>query len=161
MQIKFPFDSSKPVAGEASVEINKPINEVFSYVGENFFYNYPKWAVEVVKFQPLDGEKVFVGAKAKQVRKESGSEIESIFEITDYKPSLTLSFQGINSSYKHSYLLETGEEKKPTRLTFRFELLELEIFMRPFEKMIRIAIEDGAENTVENIKKLIEVETTQ
>jgi hypothetical protein len=27
--------------------------------------------------------------------------------------------------------------------------------MRPFEKLIRYAIEDGAENTVENIKNLI------
>lgn len=161
MQIKFPFDSSKPVAGEANVEINKPINEVFSYVGEQFFYNYPKWAVEVVKFQPLDGEEVFIGAKAKQVRKESGSEIESIFEITDYKPSLWLSFQSVNSSYKHSYFLEPIDKEQLTRLTFRFELLDLEIFMRPFEKMIRVAIEDGAENTVENIKNLIEVVTVQ
>ncbi|MDO9161813.1 MAG: SRPBCC family protein [Methylococcaceae bacterium] len=159
MQIKFPFDSSKPVVGEASVEINKSINDVFSYVGENFFNNYPNWAVEVIKFQPLDGDKVFIGAKAKQVRKESGTEIESIFEITDYKPTIRLCFQGVNTNYKHSYLLETGENNQPTKLTFRFELSELEIFMRPFEKMIRIAIEDGAENTVENIKNLIEVET--
>jgi hypothetical protein len=27
--------------------------------------------------------------------------------------------------------------------------------MRPFQKLIRAAIEDGAENTVENIKNLI------
>ena len=40
-------------------------------------------------------------------------------------------------------------------MTFRFELLELEIFMRPFEKLIRSAIEEGAENTVENIKNLV------
>jgi len=159
MQIKFPFDSSKPVVGEASVEINKSINDVFSYVGENFFNNYPNWAVEVIKFQPLDGDKVFIGAKAKQVRKESGTEIESIFEITDYKPTTRLIFQGLNSNYKHIYLLESNEKNQPTKLTFRFELSELEIFMRPFEKMIRIAIEDGAENTVENIKNLIEVET--
>ena len=44
-----------------------------------------------------------------------------------------------------------------TRLTFRFELLELEMFMRPFQKLIRYAIEDGAESTVENIKNLIDV----
>jgi len=40
-------------------------------------------------------------------------------------------------------------------LTFRFELTEIEVFMRPFQKLIRTAIEDGAENTVENIKNLI------
>ncbi len=159
MQIKFPFDPSAPVAGEASVEINKPINEVFSYVGDNFFYNYPKWAKEVTEFQPLDGEKVFVGAKAKQVRRESGAEIESVFEITDYNPLIKLTFQGTDASYKHIYLLENSNQEQQTRLTFRFELLELEVFMRPFQKMIRVAIEDGAENTVDNIKSLIELET--
>ncbi|CAG1022014.1 hypothetical protein IVG45_05500 [Methylomonas sp. LL1] len=158
MHIKFPFDSTKPVAGEASVEIDKSLTTVFSFIGEHFFDNYPKWAVEVIDFQPLDGKQVFIGAKAKQVRKDNESEMESVFEITDYQPLSKLIFQGLNEPYKHSYLLEGSEEKQPTRLTFRFELLELEVFMRPFEKLIRYAIEDGAENTVENIKNLIAVE---
>lgn len=158
MRIKFPFDSSRPVAGEASIEIDKPIHDVFSFIGEHFFDNYPKWAQEVVEFEPLDGKQVFVGAKAKQVRKDSGAEVESVFEITDYQPFIKLIFQGLTAPYKHSYLLASGEQAQPTHLTFRFELLELEVFMRPFEKLIRVAIEDGAENTVENIKNLIAAE---
>lgn len=158
MQIKFPFDSSRPVAGEASIDIDKPIHDVFSFIGEHFFDNYTKWAQEVVEFEPLDGKQVFVGAKAKQVRRDNGAEVESIFEITDYQPFFKLIFQGLTAPYKHSYLLASGEQAQPTHLTFRFELLELEIFMRPFEKLIRAAIEDGAENTVETIKNLITVE---
>jgi hypothetical protein len=158
MLIKFPFDSSRPVAGEASIDIGKPIHDVFSFIGEHFFDNYPKWAQEVVEFEPLDGKQVFVGAKAKQVRKDSGAEVESVFEITEYQPFIKLIFQGLTAPYRHSYLLENGKEAEPTRLTFRFELLELEVFMRPFEKLIRAAIEEGAENTVENIKNLISVE---
>ncbi len=157
MQIKFPFDLSKPVMGEASIEIDKPIQDVFSYIGEHFFDNYPEWSVDVVEFEPLDGKDVFIGAKAKQIRKGNSAETESIFEITDYQPPTTLIFKGLTEPYKHSYLLESTEQQ-PTRLTFRFELLELEVFMRPFEKLIRSAIEDGAENTVENIKKLIVLE---
>lgn len=155
MQLKLPFESAKSVVGEATIEIDKSANEVFAFVGEGFFNNYPRWAVEVVEFEPLDGEKVFVGAKAKQVRKDNDSEIESVFEITDFQPCEKLGLKGINEPYKHSYILENVEKSKPTKLTFRFELLELEIFMRPFEKLIRYAIEDGAENTVENIKNLI------
>ncbi|TAN70684.1 MAG: hypothetical protein EPN17_04230 [Methylobacter sp.] len=160
MQIKFPFDSTKPVVGEASIDIDKSVHDVFSYIGEHFFDNYPKWAVEVVEFEPLDGKQVFIGAKAKQIRKDSGVKVESIFEITDYQPCIKLIFKGLTEPYKHSYLLESCEQKQPTRLTFRFELLELEIFMRPFEKLIRSAIEDGAENTVENIKSLIVFENS-
>ena len=155
MHLKLPFDSSKPIMGEASVEIDKPITDVFSYVGEHFFDNYPKWAVEVIEFEPLDGEKTFVGAKAKQVRIDNEVKIESVFEITEFLPYDTLILQGLSEPYKQSYLLESDDRKTPTRLTFRFELLELEVFMRPFQKLIRLAIEDGAENTVENIKNLI------
>lgn len=158
MQIKFPFDSARPVAGEASVEINKPVQEVFSYIGEHFFDNYPKWAVEVVEFEPLDGKEVFIGAKAKQIRKDNNTKVESIFAITDYQPHFKLMLQGLTDPYKHSYLLESNPAQ-PTRLTFRFELLELDIFMRPFEKLIRSAIEEGAESTVENIKNLISVDS--
>ncbi len=156
MQIKFSFDTSKPVTGEASIDINKPIHDVFHCIGEHFFDNYPKWALEVVEFEPLDGKEVFVGAKAKQVRTDNGEKVESTFEITDYQPSIKLIFKGLSAPYRHSYLLEkTSEQNQLTRLTFRFELLELEIFMRPFEKLIRSAIEEGAENTVENIKNLV------
>ncbi|MEI8236062.1 MAG: hypothetical protein WCG11_02690, partial [Methylococcaceae bacterium] len=64
---------------------------------------------------------------------------------------------GISAPYRQSYLMENENQKMNTRLTFRFELLELEMFMRPFQKLIRYAIEDGAESTVENIKNLIDV----
>lgn len=158
MHLKLPFDSSNPITGQASVEINKPMNEVFSFVGEQFFNNYPRWAVEVVEFEPLDGERVYVGAKAKQVRLENDAKIESVFEITEFDPCEKLSLQGVSDPYKQSYLLDGSEQNRHTRLTFRFELLELEIFMRPFQKLIRLAIEDGAENTVENIKNLMAAE---
>lgn len=155
MHIKFPFDTSKPIAGEASIEINEPIEQVFTYIAEQFFYNYPKWALEVVEFEPLNGNEVFVGAQAKQIRKDNGDKVETIFEITEYLPCSKLMLQGLNAPYKHCYLLESSVQKQSTHLTFRFELLEIEVFMRPFEKLIRYAIEDGTENTVANIKNLI------
>ncbi len=155
MQIKFPFDSSKPITGEASVNIEQSIENVFCFIGERFYDNYPKWAPEVVELEPLDGEQPFIGAKTKQVREDQGSLVESVFEITDYQPVEKLRFKGLNEPYVHSYLLEGDKEKQSTRLTFRFELSEIEVFMRPFQKLIRASIEEGAENTVENIKSLM------
>ncbi len=46
-------------------------------------------------------------------------------------------------------------------MTFIFELLDLDLHMKPFEKLIRIAVQDGTERTVHNIKKIIEAEQTQ
>lgn len=154
MQLKLPFNLPKAVTAEASVEINKPIATVFSYIAEQFFQNYPKWAQEVLELHPLDGEKTFVGAKGKQIRENNGTKVESVFAITEYQPNLKFTFQGLDEPYRHCYLLESQTEQL-TRLTFQFELLELEIFMRPFEKLIRTAIEDGAENTANTIKNLL------
>lgn len=154
MSKSFAIELNKPVAGEASIEIDQPREQVFEFVGEQFFDNYPKWAMEVIEFQPLDGHKMQIGAKARQVRKESGAENESIFAVTQLQPNHELVVEGLDAPYKQKYLFEDSDQQA-TRLTFRFELLEIDLFMRPFEKLIRYAIEDGAENTVENIKNLL------
>lgn len=162
--MKLSFGTSKPVSGEASVVIKANSEEVFSFVAENFFVNYSKWAPEVVELEPLDGNKVFVGAKGRQVREDNESLVESIFELIEYSPYSIFILQGLNSPYKHTYLIESEDKDKDkdaqTRLTFKFDLLEIEIFMRPFEKLIRVAIEDGAENTVEKIRDLISTQRT-
>ncbi len=155
MQIKLPYDTSKPIAGEASIEINKSIQEVFDYIGVNFFENYPKWADDVVVFEPFNGNEIFIGAQAKQVRSDNGEVVESVFEIIDYQPNYKLVFQGLTAPYRNSYLVEKAQAALSTRLIFRFELLEIEIFMWPFQKLIRVAIEDGAENIVGNLEKLL------
>jgi hypothetical protein len=43
-------------------------------------------------------------------------------------------------------------------VTFTFELERLEPRLRPFEKLIRIALQDGAKRTVRKLKLLIEKE---
>jgi hypothetical protein len=155
MNIKLPFELSKPLAGEASINFAQTQEEVFKFVGEQFFENYPKWALEVSEFELLDGPDVFVGAKAKQTRNDNGAIASSVVEVTDYEPVHKLVVQGVNAPYKQSYFLSADEDGLATRLTFRFELMELEVFMWPFEKLIRYAIEEGAENTVSNIKNLL------
>jgi hypothetical protein len=151
----FPFDPHKPVGGQASIEIPKPITEVFNFIGDGFFDNYPKWAPEVLEFEPLDGRQMFVGAKAKQLRRDQGQEVLSVFEITAFNPTTEVTLKGITEPYVNRYRLEHYIPDQSTQLTFAFELLELELFMRPFEKLIRIAIEEGAEQTVSNIKNLL------
>ena len=43
-----------------------------------------------------------------------------------------------------------------TRLNYRFELGDLDLSMLPFRSILNDAINDGAEETVANIKNLIE-----
>ncbi len=155
MQIKLPFDSSQPVTGESSIIINESRSVVFSFIAENYFDNYCKWAPEVVELESFDNKKVFIGAKGRQVREDNDSLVESTFEVIDYTPNEKFVLQGFAPPYKSTYLTETLDKPTETKLTFKFDLLEIELFMRPFVKLIRAAIEEGAENTVEKIKELI------
>ncbi|MEQ1666458.1 MAG: SRPBCC family protein [Bdellovibrionales bacterium] len=149
------FDISRPVVGKASIEINKSVTYVFRFVGENFFDNYPKWALEVSEFKPLTGQTIFVGAKAQQTRLEQGQKVESVFEVSEFEPPQKVTLKGVDAPFRNTYQFSSHVGKDHTELEFSFEILELEIFMRPFEKLIRMAIEEGAENTVANIKNLI------
>lgn len=155
MQLKLPFDTSQPISGEASIAIDKSAKEVFNFIADNFFENYQKWATDVVELEPLDTAEVAVGNKAKQVRDDNGNLVESIFQFTGYNPNFEFRFEGITAPYKHCYILDEITQPPQTQLTFRFELLELDVFMRPFQKLIRIAIEEGAETTVSSIKELL------
>jgi hypothetical protein len=151
----YPFDISRPVIGKASIEINKPITFVFCFVGKHFFDNYPKWAVEVSEFKPLTGNEIFIGARAQQTRIEQGQKVESVFEVAEYEVLKKMTFVGVDAQFRNTYQFSARDEQDLTELEFSFELLELELFMRPFEKLIRMSIEEGAENTVENIKNLL------
>lgn len=150
-----PFDISRPVVGKANIEINKPVTYVFCFVGEQFFDNYPKWAVEVSEFKPLTGKDIFVGARAQQIRIEHGEKVESIFEVSEFESLKKITLVGVDAQFRNTYYFSANDEDGQTELEFSFELLELELFMRPFEKLIRMAIEEGAENTVANIKNLL------
>lgn len=151
----YPFDITKPVVGKAKIEINKPVSSVFCFVGEHFFENYPKWALEVSEFKPLTGTDIFVGAKAQQVRVEHGQKVESVFEVSEFEPPQKVTLTGVDAPFRNTYHLSANDDQDLTELEFSFEILELELFMRPFEKLIRMAIEEGAENTVTNIKNLL------
>ena len=47
---------SKPVVGRSSVVIRRPAEEVFRFIGEDFFENYPKWSPEVKNLKALSDQ---------------------------------------------------------------------------------------------------------
>ena len=159
------FGSTKPLEGKASAVVVKPVEEVFQFIGEDFFKNYPRWSTEVVELKSMSDGPVRVGTRAKQVRVDYGRRSESIFTVVDFQANQRIAFSGMgqaadaprSSAYRCAYDLDDPRLTQPcTRVTFTFEVPELELFMRPFEKLIRVAVQEGAEHTVKNVKSLIE-----
>ncbi|MGR9052027.1 MAG: SRPBCC family protein [Gammaproteobacteria bacterium] len=152
----FTLELPKSVAGEAVVKIDRPIDVVFDYVAIRFFEHYTLWALEVVEFKPINDNPMAVGALARQTRIDQGQKFDSTFEISELKPNEALVIDGLSAPYRNSYGFRPVHKGAGTLLTYTFELLELELFMRPFEKLIRRAIEEGARTTAQNIRGLLE-----
>jgi hypothetical protein len=144
------------ITAKADVLIFQKVEQVYQFVALNFVTNYPRWSAEVVDLKPLSTGPVQIGYQARQVRVDQGHKTESTFEVAELEPLKRVCFKGITASYRSIY--EFTNLSPSTHMTFIFELEKLEPRMRPFEKLIRIALQDGAKRTVRKLKMLIEKE---
>lgn len=144
------------IAAKADALIFHEIEPVFRFVALDFPKNYPRWSPEVSKLEPLSDGPVQTGYQARQVRVDQGHKTDSIFEVSEMIALRRVIFRGVSAPYVSTY--EFDDLKASTRLTFTFELREVEARLRPFEKLIRIALEEGAKRTVKRLKLLIERE---
>lgn len=104
-----------------------------------------------------------VGSRARQVRVDQGRRTDYTFGITALDRPSRVGFAETGDDFRIGYLMAPGAggpKEAPTRLIFGFQLNRLELDMRPFEKLIRAALKDGAERVVRNLKRLVESEHT-
>lgn len=154
----FGLTSSSSAAGTAKIIVNRPVEKVFNFIAVDFFENYPRWSPEVKDLELLSEPPLQLNSLVRQVRVDNGQRSESTFRITAYHVNRKLIFEGVSNAYRCSYDFSSSDFSAATEVSFCFELLKLELFMLPFEKLIRIAVQDGATRTVRNLKNLIELD---
>jgi hypothetical protein len=152
----FNLGAKQSVIAKASTLVERSSVDIFRYLGDEFFENYPKWSPEVIELEQITDGPVKLGTMARQVRIDQGRRTETRFTINSYEPGKRLGFTGVSDPFRCVYELEEIEPGKSARLTFIFELTEIQMFMRPFEKLIRVVVQEGAERTVRNLKRLTE-----
>jgi hypothetical protein len=152
----FGLTSNKSASGTGSIVINRPAYNLFNFIAVDFYDNYPKWSPEVKELELLSPPPLKLNSLVRQVRIDNGQRSESTFKITTYKVAEKLVFEGVSNAYRCSYNFTPINSSANTQLTFTFELLKLELFMLPFEKLVCIAVQEGAKRTVRNLKNLIE-----
>lgn len=143
------------VRAQASIEIERSPESVYRFIAEDFERNYPRWSPEVKELQIQTQGPLRVGSKARQVRVDQGRRTESVFRITQMEPHQRLTFESDSPDFRVDYRVAPQQGER-THLVFTFELRRLDLMMRPFEKLIRHAVQDGAKRTVRNLKQLIE-----
>lgn len=153
--IKLQSSPGAAVKGSATAIVSQTVDAVFEFVARDFFANYQRWAPQVVELEPSGKTPVEPGLKARQVTLDHGIRSESTFEVAQIEPPRQLVLEGLSESFRSSYRFESASPER-TSLTFDFEMRELDLSMRPFAKLIRIALQEGAEQTIENLKSLLE-----
>ncbi|MFZ1711824.1 MAG: SRPBCC family protein [Nitrosomonas sp.] len=123
--------STEPVVGRASTLVRCSTGELFRFLGENLFQNYPKWSPEVKELDQITPGPVQLGTIGRQVRIDHGRRTESRFKISAYDPGERLTLLGMPDPFRCTYEFQRIDSDETTRLTFTFELLELLMVMRP------------------------------
>jgi hypothetical protein len=144
------------IVGKSSAVIKQPVEQVFQFVVLEFAKNYRRWSPEVQRLEVLTNGPLRVGTRARQIRVDQGRRSDTCFQVTALQPMQKVCFSEISRKFQGEYSMQSQEGG--TELRFEFRLNKVDLFMRPFEKLIRIAIQDGAERTVHNIKRLVETE---
>ena len=151
----FNLGSREPVVAKARTLIERSPPEIFRYLGDGFFENYPKWSPEVIELECVTDGPLKLGTIARQIRIDQGRRSETKFTINIYERDKRLGFAGVSDPFRCIYELREINSGR-TELIFTFELSEIQLFMRPFEKLIRVVVQEGAERTVRNLKQLTE-----
>ena len=154
------------ISARADILIQRPAEPVFTFVALDFFKNYQRWSPEVECLDLLSPGPIGVGSTARQVRVDQGRRTDTTFKIITLEPPQCLEFLELGERYRIRYVLEPvplevdGSDPGPahTRLIFSLELKRLSLIMRPFETLIRTAVQEGAERVVASIKELVELE---
>lgn len=142
----------------SQISVGRPISKVYNFVVTDFFKNYPRWSPEVIELESIGADTIALGVRGRQIRVDQGRRSETRFKITELVDQKRAVFDGdLQAKFAIRYNFESKSDEE-TILFFEFELKEIDFFMMPFQKLIRMAIQDGADRTIRNIKRLIESE---
>ena len=145
------------VKTSASIGIDRPPQLVYSFIVDDFLVNYPRWSPEVKRLDALSAGPMRMGWRARQVRVDQGRRTQTDFEVVEISPPTRVAFRGIKDPYFIDFVLDDSSDNYTT-LIFSFELGKLGFAFRPFEKLIRYAVQEGVTRVTRNIKGLVESE---
>ena len=139
---------------ETAITINKPLEEVFAFLG--LAENHQRFIPGMLEFkQTSPGALGRVGATARGVRSDFGVRTPVQYEITEYQPNKALGMKGAMGPilFEDGYVLE--EEGNGTRVNFWLELT-FRGLARLAQPLVFLIGKTHAGETLANLKKAVE-----
>jgi len=145
------------VKNEMSIIINRPIEEVFSYVSD--LQNGPQWQNGLFEVRSLTQGSLGSGSQFTSTRKFLGRKLEAVVEVVAYEPNRKVSVKSDSGSvpFEESFLFEPTTEG--TRLTTVIEL-HTTGFMGLAAPMIKGSLKREMESDFGDLKDLLEQQVT-
>lgn len=144
------------IEGSVVADVDNDVEAAYDFVAKGFVSNYQRWCPNVAELE-VYGAQAQVGVTVRQVTQERGMRSEWTFRIGDACPPSRFVLEGVSDPIRLIYEFDEIPERR-TRVLLRFELNEIELSMRPFAKLIRATLQNGAEQTLQNLKRLLEAE---
>ena len=140
---------------EASVDINRPIEDVFAYLADPT--KAPEWMSGIVENTVEGGGPIHAGSRIKGVVKIL-RKFDFTAEVTKYDPPHTLAVRGVfgpgNKGQDEKHLESIGQG---TRVRRRFELDTTGLFMLA-DPVLEALGKRGIETDLQTLKALIEAQ---
>jgi uncharacterized membrane protein len=140
---------------EKSVDINRPVDQVFYVVGTKYVRNHPRWSPSLKEFRQISDGPFGVGTELHELREVNGNPVARTVRITEYLENQSLAFESAGDSSKSSGKYTFQPAGSGTRVTF---VLDTEIggLSRLAAPVIARAVGNDVESDMNRMKEMLE-----
>ena len=137
-----------------TLEINRPLPEVFDYVAN--VENVQKWQPAVIEVKRITEGPIRVGTQFAEVANMMGKRVRTTCEITEHELNKRFSFKGRSDGpleYESTYTFESMGSGTRIHITGIFRAKG---FWRLLEPLMRREVEKESKQELQGMKKFIE-----
>ena len=141
------------ISVEESVQIDKPVAEVFAFVTNGA--NTTKWQVGVEAVEQGEGPENAVGSRYTEVRKFMGQEMKTTLEITAFETNARWGAKVVKGPVPYEITTKFESAEGGTKMTTRVEG-EPSGFFKVAQGMVSSQLGKNIQESGQNLKKLLE-----
>lgn len=137
---------------EKSVQINKPVEDVFAYATN--IENLTKWQEEVESIE-VEGDPNAVGGKYTEVRKFLGREMKTTLEITAYESNAKWAAKALDGPVPYEVLASYAPADGGTKITMHIDG-EPSGFFKLAQGAVQKQLDKSMEEDMQRLKAILE-----